>query len=374
MTLLHKDPICRVDLPSRWSRNTAYRIHVICVAFALLSVILPGCREAESTPVKRPRDQVLPALILSKLSLSNCSTSSGSSKPVDSQAKAWFDESLVLRERRSGANIDWERVRVLERNAAARHYWPAVRVVTRDVYGEQKILLIEQAMRDEEPEAFFMMGELYMKGDGVEINHAKAHAFWNRAAEMGDARAMVKLAVLLSTKHINTTGWDMVNIPVATSMLECAMKKGHGDAAVVLREIVSRPRKPDGSFADEPAEATEAHGLAVLQEGVKLGSHEAASELSFHFMMQHHFKAEAAAVKPRVFRSVDALRSRYYRFLQHSLDEATTVRLPNLDAAVPLPPTSLPYWRDADDNIVGLWETAASPAPAKAAPAPGLTK
>ena len=177
---------------------------------------------------------------------------------------------------------------------------------------------------------------------------------------MGDARAMVKLAVVLSTTQANTIGSDMMNIPVATSMLECAMKKGYGDAAVPLRDIVARPGHQNGSTAENPDDDAEARGLAVLQEGLKLGSREAANQLAMYFLVQHQSEAQDSR-QPDAYESSDALRARYYQALEHSLDETTPERLPNLDAAVPLPPAPLPDWRDKDDNIVGLWETAIAP-------------
>ena len=343
--------------------GTTFLVRGGCVAFALLTLFLSGCRqvEAASSSSTRPRDQELPAFIPAQLRSFDCSAPSSPHKPVAPQVKAWYDEAIALEKPADQVDIDWKRVARLKQQAAARQYWPAVKINIRELYGEQQLVLIEQGMSAGEPEAFFMMGEHYMKGESVRANPAKAYAFWQRAAMMGDVRAMVELAVVLSTKQNNTVGWDMVNIPVATSMLECAMKKGHGDAAVPLRDIVSRPRKHDGSFADNSDkvadDAAEAQGLAVLQEGVKLGSRAAASELALYFLVQHQFKAQDSPA-PRSYRSVDALRARYYQYLEHSLDATTPERLPNLDAAVPLPPAPLPDWRDDDDNIVGLWEAA----------------
>lgn len=221
-------------------------------------------------------------------------------------------------------------------------------------------------MLAEEPDAYFMMGELYMNGNGVKFNQEKAYALWQRAATMGDVRAMVKLAEVLSTKQSNTIGWDMANIPVATSMLECAMKKGFGDAALALSRIVTRKMMPDGTLGEDPSAAAEARGLAVLQEGVKLGSREAANQLAMYFMVQHQLKN----INRRTHddRSTDALRSRYYMYLEYSFDKERPTRLPNLDVALPLPPKNLPEWRDKNDGIVGLWEAATrSPGDATAA-------
>lgn len=334
------------------------RVRVGWIAFASLALFLSGCRQGDAALLKQPRNQTLPAFIPSQLPSFDCPTSSGPSKPVDLQAKAWFDESITLLKPHHQSNIDWKRIKVLEQQAAARHYWPAVREKLKLLHGEQKLVLIEAAMLEGEPEAFFMMGELYLHGDGVNANQAKADAFWQRAAKMGDVQAMVKLAVVLSTKQNNTIGWDLVNIPVATSMLECALKKGYGDAAVPLRDIVSRARKHDGSFAEDVHDpAAQDRGLAVLQEGLKLGSRKAASELITYFMMQHQFKAQQSADR-HAYRSINALRARYYQYLENSLNKAMPERLPNLDAAVPLPPTPLPDWRSEQDVIVGLWETA----------------
>lgn len=346
-------PICKRTLAAMLRAGAGWLL------FALLALSLSGCRQVDAVSSERPRDQVLPAFMPTQLPPFTCSTSSAPSKPVDLEAKTWFDEATALLKARARVDIDGKRVTMLEQKAAARGYWPAVKVKLWAMHGEEKIVLIERAMSAGEPEAFYMMGELYMKGDGVEANEARANAFLQRAAMMGDVRAMVKLAVVLSTKQNNTIGWDMANIPVATSMLECAMKKGHGDAAIPLRHIVLLLKNPDGTFSEDLNDTAEARGLAVLQEGVKLGSREAASELASYFLMHHQFKAQASS-NPRSHQSVDALRARYYRFLQHSLDEETPERLPNLDAAVPLPPTALPDWRNEEDNIVGLWETAAA--------------
>jgi TPR repeat protein len=363
--LLAKQLASDASAPSPVHRRMAaatLRARIGCIAFALLASFFSGCRQVEAELSKKPRDQALPTFIPAELRQFDCPVSPSLSRPVDLQAKAWFDESIALLERRGQADIDWKQVKLLKKKAAARHYWPAVRENLQGAYAEQKLVLIERAMSAGEPEAFFMMGKLYMEGDGVEANPAKAYAFWQRAAMMSDVRAMVELGVVLSKKQNNTIGWDMVNIPVATAMLECAMKKGHGDAAVPLSDIVLQPRKQDGSFAPIADDAAEARHLAVLQEGVKLGSRAAASELVIYFLMPHLVDAHGA--------SANGLRARYYQYLEHSFDKARPERLPNLDAAVPLPPAPLPDWRDPEDNIAGLWEAAiASPGEATVATA-----
>ena len=322
-------------------------------AAVLLMLPLAACRAGEPGLANQPRDQSLPAFTPPHVPPFKCQKSSSPATPIDPQAKAWFDEAATL-EAAGRDKVDWKRVAHLKERAAAHGYWPAVKEAIHDyaMPAGQKLAQLKAAMRAGEPEAFFMMGERYMKGDGVERNPDRAYALWQKAAGMGEARAMTQLAIVLSTKQNNSIGWDLVNIPVATSMLECAMANAYGDAAVPLSDIVGRPRGSDGTFSGPPTDASKARGLAVLQEGVKLGSREAAASLAGYFAAMNF-------VTPC---PVLAMRSRYYRFLGASLDEKNPVRLPNLDAAVPLPPAPLPDWRD-DENIVSqLWDVAVAPA------------
>jgi TPR repeat protein len=367
----HRNATKQVKLNTRevlliWRRllTATVRSWIGYFSFALLAFCLSGCRKADAALSERPRDQVFPAFIPKQLPPFECPALLTPPDLSKIEAEALFDESNSLLKSQGQFYADPKAVELLKQKADARQYWTEIKMNLQLIEGERKVVLVEKAISAGEPEAFLLMGELYMEGDGVKISQPKALAFWQRAATLGSVQAMVKLAVLLSTKQANTIGWDLANIPVATSMLECAMKKGHGDAAVQLHTIVSQPRTPDGSLMEDPDNAAQARGLVVLQEGVKLGSREAASELASYFRTMHGFAAYNAP-DPHSYASEDALRARYYQFFQHNLNETTPERLPNLDAAVPLPPAPLPDWRDKEDTIVGLWEAAIAP-PSKA--------
>jgi TPR repeat protein len=367
----HRNATKQVKLNTRealliWRRllTATVRSWIGYFSFALLAFCLSGCRKADAAFSERPRDQVFPAFIPKQLPPFECPALLTPPDLSKIEAEALFDESNSLLKSQGQFYADPKAVELLKQKADARQYWTEIKMNLQLIEGERKVVLVEKAISAGEPEAFLLMGELYMEGDGVKISQPKALAFWQRAATLGSVQAMVKLAVLLSTKQANTIGWDLANIPVATSMLECAMKKGHGDAAVQLHTIVSQPRTPDGSLMEDPDNAAQARGLVVLQEGVKLGSREAASELASYFGVMHGFAAYNAP-DPHAYASQDALRARYYQFFQHNLNKTTPERLPNLDAAVPLPPAPLPDWRDKEDTIVGLWEAAIAP-PSKA--------
>jgi TPR repeat protein len=321
------------------------------VVFLALCTLLPACsREA-------PRYQELPAFTPPNVPVFTCANPEKSGSPVNAKAKAWFDQVLALEKMPSSelSEADKANAEQLESQAFEARYWPAVarrinRLPRTEKDGEQAaIRLIEEAMLAGVPQAYFQMGQRYKEGKGVPNDSSRTYAFWQRAGQLGDPQAQVELAKVLSTKQNNTIGWDLVNIPVATAMLECAMANGHGNAAVQLSEIVRRPRGKDGSFSGEATNETRARALAVLQEGVKLGGHEPARSLAVHFAVDVQLRGCALSGERR----------NYYQFLHRTLEVDGPQRLPNLDTALPLPPGRLPAWRDRAGD---MWDLAALPA------------
>lgn len=312
--------------------------------------LLAACDAAPLSTKNLARNQALPKFTPPNVPSFVCLDRSKTAPKANAQAKAWLDEALAIMKRPTYELTDAEKKQAekLQQQAIEALYWPALKRKIKEHFGqgrpERALKLLDIALRSDVPEAYFEMGKYYNEGHGVEMNRVRAYAFWQKAAQLGEPRAMTELATVLSTKQNNTIGWDLVNIPVASAMLECAMTNGYGDAAVQLSVIVDRPRGPNGAFTGPPTRESTARGLAVLQKGVKLGGREAADDLSVYFNVDQQLTDC----------SLSGVRYYYYHFLYQMLDEQEPLLLPNLDAAVPLPPAPLPEWRNDMHQLLAV--------------------
>jgi TPR repeat protein len=267
--------------------------------------------------------------------------------PIDAQADAWFLEARTLED----PNLTWEEDRdykkivQLTRQAAERRHWKAMLNLA-TLYLEKRdpqhgvpdaLALVEEAMRLGIPAAYDRMGTYYMNGIGVQGDATKAFAFWQRAADMGDPRAMTYLGEKMASTWDRPNEGYWANIPVATKMLECALRQGYGKAAYQLYYFQAWPRTSDGK-SDEPRNAaSKALGLRTLHEGVKLGCSKCARDLSVEFDNPDDL---ADMLVPHL----DKARSKRYAVFNDALDFNPALLLPNLDKVLPLPPAPLPPW------------------------------
>jgi TPR repeat protein len=179
------------------------------IAYGLLTVVFLVCsfnalsivRDQYKATQALPRNEKL-LLFNPHRSSFTCQIETTKVPPIDAQAELWFQEAKSLDDPDAWEeDRDYKKIVHLTRQAAERHHWKAILnlaslyLENRDPpYGESEaLLLVEQAMRLGVPAAYDRMGTFYMNGTGVSRDVTKAHAFWQKAAELGNPQAMAYL-------------------------------------------------------------------------------------------------------------------------------------------------------------------------------------
>lgn len=277
---------------------------------------------------------------------------------IDPQAEHWFQQALALDnpdvyyEKR-----DYPKIYQLYVQAADRGHWKAMlnlaSLILSDYPGvpqhdpEAAIRWVEKAMQSGVPDAYDMMGTYHLNGLIKGGDATSAYTFFQRAADMGSPSALAFLGEKLDAEYDAPAEGFWANLPVATSMLECAFAQGYGDAAEELAFVYARPKT---------AEAKR-RALGILHEGVKLGSAKCASALSVEF---DGFNLTNGRNLPG---GIDKARSQRYRVLKDVLEHAQgRLKLPNLDKVLPLPPASLPKWDGNAKTLVDAAKPVSLPA------------
>ncbi|MDR8401786.1 type VI secretion system baseplate subunit TssF [Paraburkholderia sp. USG1] len=138
------------------------------------------------------------------------------------------------------------------------------------------------------------------------------------------------------------------NVPVATKMLECAVAQGYGDAAYELAFLYADPGTPEAKF----------RALKLLQEGAKLGSAKCADKLSVQF------NGFELANGGSLVGHVDEARADRYSKVGDILKwYEGTLKLPNLDKVLPLPPAALPKWDGDVKTLIDAAKAVTPPPP-----------
>jgi hypothetical protein len=196
---------------------------------------------------------------------------------------------------------------------------------------EKAAELIEDLMGKGVPAAWDLMGSMHMGGAAsLKKDMDVAHAFWQKAADMGSMSAQVELGRSLLGDR-DDPPWSWANRPVGLKMLECAFEQGSAEAAAALGSALTR------------TEHQYARALVILHEGVRRGSRDSASMLFIAFSEGH----------PLVGNQADSARASRYRTLDlHLLFSPPNVRFPNLDEVLPLPPAPLPPWEGSRETML----------------------
>ena len=287
--------------------------------------------------------------------------------PVDPQADLWFQQALAL----DNPEVyyqqrDWPKIYQLYQQAADRGHWKAMLnlaslILTEDYPvphdPEKAIELVEKAMKLGVPEAWDRMGTYHQNGLIPGGDATSAYAFFQRAADMGSPRAQVYLGEQLDATWDAPGQGFWANIPVATKMLECAFAQGDGDAADRLSFDYSKR-----GYASGGTPADRRRALETLQQGVRLGSATAANSLSSEFGGMYLTDGDNLAGY------IDEARAERYSKIGDILELYDgTLKLPNLDKVLPLPPAHLPKW---DGNVQTLIDAAKAVTPPIQKPAP----
>ncbi|WP_179405473.1 tetratricopeptide repeat protein [Burkholderia guangdongensis] len=278
--------------------------------------------------------------------------------PVDPQAELWFQRALALdNPDLYYQNRDYPKIYQLYVQAADHGHWKAMlnlaSLILSDYPGvpqhdpEIAIRWVEKAMQLGVPDAYDMMGTYHQNGLIKGGDATSAYAFFQRAADMGSPSAMTFLGEKLDATYDDSDGEFWGNLPIATQMLECALAQGYGDAAEELGFVYARARTADAKR----------HALAVLQEGVKLGSAKCASKLSIEF---DGFNLTNGRNLPG---SIDKARADRYRVVKGALEHYQgRLKLPNLDKVLPLPPAPLPKWDGNAKTLIDAAKPVSQPA------------
>ncbi|QBE65498.1 SEL1-like repeat protein [Pseudoduganella lutea] len=314
-----------------------------------------------------PRDEKLP-LFDPHMPAFACTHEAAHIPPIDAEAEAWFLEARALEDPEIYVDDrDYKKIVELTRQAAERRHWKAMLNLA-SLYLEGRdpargtadaLRLVEEAMRLGIPAAYDRMGTYYSNGTGVPGDATTAHAFWLRAAQLGNPQSMVFLANKMNAVWDSPKDGFWANMSIATKMFECALAQGFGDAAYPLH---FRYLHPQGSHAEiiaaDPRE-TRLRALQTLHLGVKLGCSMCANHLYIDF--DHPFDLSEMIVP-----FVDKARGERYRVLADYLDFNPHIRYPNLDQVLPLPPANLPTWNgDTNTLIEAAKGTCLSPLPGK---------
>ncbi|WP_223821085.1 tetratricopeptide repeat protein [Burkholderia contaminans] len=277
---------------------------------------------------------------------------------IDPQAELWFQQALALDnpdvyyEKR-----DYPKIYQLYAQAADRGHWKAMlnlaSLILSNYPGvpqhdpELAIGWVEKAMQLGVPDAYDMMGTYHLNGFVKGGDATSAYAFFQRAADMGSPSALAFLGEKLDAEYDDPAEGFWANLPVATSMLECALSQGFGDAAEELGFVYARPKTADAKR----------RALVTLHEGVKLGSAKCAAALSVEF---DGFNLTNGRNLPG---SIDKARSERYRVLKDALEHYHgRLKLPNLDKVLPLPPAPLPKWDGSAKALVDAAKPVSPPA------------
>ena len=350
---------------------TFFRLPFVVLA-VLLFISLIACEMPNDKKEVLPRNQSLP-LFNPHVADFICETEASKVPPIDAQAEDWFLEARALEDPEIFVeDRDYKKIVDLTHRAAERLHWKAMLnlaslyVEGRDpLYGnEEAVQLVEKAMRLGIPAAYDRMGTYYANGTGVDGDSTRAYAFWQKAAQMGNAQALGYLGEKL-TAGKDYPGAEMWgNIPVAIKMMECALGQGYGPSAYDLYYLYVVLRTPDGASDGKRTNETKERALQVLHTGVRLGCGKCANKLKIEF-------GDPFDLANMLVPYIDKARAERYGVLNRELGFNPNARFPNLDKVLPLPPADLPPWNGDRDTLLhaakGVRPPPAIPQPSAAA-------
>jgi hypothetical protein len=340
-----------------------------------LCLLIGGCKMTNNAKEILPRNQSLP-LFRPHMTTFRCEVEADKVPPIDAQADDWFREARTLESPDRFDEPDYKKIVQLTKLAAERHHWKAMlNLASFYLKGldpphgvEDAVQLVERAMQLGIPAAYDRMGTYFMNGTGVKADATRAYAFWQKAAEMGNPQAMAFLGEKMSAGEDGALPGYWGNMPVATTILECAHGQGDGGAAYTLHFLYEVPRSSDGTVIGERTRETKERALRVLHEGAKFGCEDCANALSLEF-------SSPSDLSDMLVPYVDKARGERYELIADALGFDPNARFPNLDKVVPLPPADLPPWDGKRDSLLaaamGVTLKPVTPAPTDASKSTG---
>lgn len=339
----------------------------ITVTLLSILIFLVACK-MDKIPHKIPPHLETLAPFDPHIATFECQTEASKTPPIDAQADDWFLEARAMEDGFTFVDDrDYKKIIQLTRQAAERHHWKAMLNLA-SLYLEkhdppngaaEAVELVSRAMELGVPAAYDRMGTYYLNGTGVNGDHDRAYAFFQKAAAMGNPHSMGYLGEKIDAGKDDLKPGYWGNIPIATKMFECALAQGYGPAAEELEYMYDVPRTPTGAEAGPSSAETRNRVLRALHEGVRGGCKFCSDRLWIEF---DHPRLETMFVP-----FIDKARAKRYDMLGDALSFNPDRRFPNLDKILPLPPAPLPPWDGTRDSLLAA---AMAVVPIGDAPAP----
>jgi hypothetical protein len=201
-----------------------------------------------------------------------------------------------------------------------------------DADPEKAVEIRRKAAEAGQPWGLYDLGVAYEYGyGGVPYDEELAWAYYLRAAQRGSPEAQMALA-----SAYREAGRQVE----AETMLTCAYRQGHGQAAYEL----GMRAEVRNHFRD---------AINLYQDGVKFGCADCAAVLELLFMRGHSLNATQDEIdrlkELHIMRDFE--RERRYEAIYDALKINPDLRLKRLDKILPLPPAELPEWSGIEDAI-----------------------
>ena len=245
--------------------------------------------------------------------------------PLDKDADHWFKSARVI-EKGERAGTDAQMIELYEMAAARNHHKAIVNLAGIYADGDgvksdegRAVELLERGMRMNAPLAYYNMGAFLSQGIGVKKDQVAALAYFRKAADLGSPAGQYAVGEKLLTEFSVSPDKDKI-IPIAVSMLECALEQGFAKAGLELGQ----------HFSGVGYATNKERGLPYLQKAAALGNNQAL------YVLQTAFEEGERGV------TKDPARAACYKRLGDESDADKTKKFPNIDRICPLPPKPMP--------------------------------
>ena len=243
--------------------------------------------------------------------------------PLDKEADHWFKSARAI-EKGLKSGTDAQMVELYEMAAARNHYKAISNLANTYAYGDtgsanydRAIELVEQGMKLQMPDAYYVMGHFIEQGLGVKQDKVAALTYFRKAADLGSPAGLYTVGDKLLGDFRQSPDKDKI-MPIGIQMLECSLGQGFAKAGLAL-----------GSYFSTRDENKE-RGLVYFQKAAALGDSQAL------YMLQAAFAEGKRGV------TKDPTRAACYKRLSDELDADKTKKFPDIDRICPLPPKPMP--------------------------------
>ncbi|MFK1438010.1 tetratricopeptide repeat protein [Pseudomonas aeruginosa] len=202
----------------------------LCLATSLGIAVLAGTVHGKNVKPPLPDWQALAF---------TCTTEQN--PPVDPQADAWFLRAREL-ERQNIEAHDAEMIALYKLAAEKGHHKAQLNLAGLYIQGtevprdENKAVdLVEKAIQQNSPRAFYLMGVMLQQGAGVKIDETAALSYFRKAADMGDPYGQLAVGESLRNASVNLPEPERRRgYQIALTMLNCSLSQDLPEAGHLL--------------------------------------------------------------------------------------------------------------------------------------------